>query len=393
MTRALQVAHIDHTSEPGGAELALARLAHAAASDDSWRPLIVIPEDPDGAGAFTDSGDVRHVGPAQPAGASTTNSMLSKAALLGRALRQAIALRRDPQVNDCDIVYANSSRSAVYCILAFQRRIPVVVHLRDIVSRDSLGSMGYALFTRFVLPRASGVVANSHSTKTSAAEHIRVAAPLEVISSPIGLNRAPAPQVNEVVRRVGMVARLDPWKGQDLLIQAFAAAFPSEDITLHLYGGTAFGKEEYLVSLRKLCEDLGVGDRVSFHGHITDVRSAIDSLDICVQSSTRPEPLGQNVLQYLARGKPTVVSGEGGPIEWVRDGVNGMAFSPRDSADLADVLRRLAGDLSTRRHIAANALRTPGLPLDDEIVAATRDLLMRVSRQASEPSDDRALTA
>ncbi len=60
-----------------------------------------------------------------------------------------------------------------------------------------------------------------------------------------------------------------------------------------------------------------------------------------MQYSTRPEPLGQNVLQYLAAGRATIVADEGGPTEWVDDGMNGLRVAPRDAVSLAHALQLL----------------------------------------------------
>ena len=81
--------------------------------------------------------------------------------------------------------------------------------------------------------------------------------------------------------------------------------------------------------------------------------------DIAVQASLRPEPLGQNVLQYLAAGLPTIVADEGGPAEWIEDEVNGIRVAPRDARALSAALRRLAGDSDLRARIAAAASGRP----------------------------------
>jgi glycosyltransferase involved in cell wall biosynthesis len=164
-----------------------------------------------------------------------------------------------------------------------------------------------------------------------------------------------------------MVARIDPWKGQELLVRAFAKASPAGEERLVLFGGAAFGHDEFPVELERLAEELGVADRLQLAGHVSDVPGAIDSLDICVQCSLRPEPLGQNVLQYLAAGKPTVVAAEGGPAEWVEDGVNGLTFTPRDVDSLAAALDRLITQRALRVRLARLATLTPELLTDHEV--------------------------
>ena len=77
---------------------------------------------------------------------------------------------------------------------------------------------------------------------------------------------------------------------------------------------------------------------------MTDVPRLLDTWDVAVQFSTRPEPLGQNVLQYLAAGCAVVVADEGGPAEWIEDGVNGLRVTPRDVGALAEALRALDAD-------------------------------------------------
>ena len=76
------------------------------------------------------------------------------------------------------------------------------------------------------------------------------------------------------------------------------------------------------------------------------------------------------MLQYLASGRAVVVADEGGPVEWVDDGVNGLRVPPRDVAALADALRRLAADPALRLRLASAAATTPGLLTDAEVGAA-----------------------
>ena len=264
------------------------------------------------------------------------------------------------------------ARSAAYGALAVVgSRKPFVVHLRDTVDRTALGGVGYRLMSRLVLPRADGVVANSRMTLQTALPFLRPRAVTTVIPSASGLRPVsvdPGPRGTGPLR-VGMLARIDPWKGQALLIDAFAAAF-ADDAVLEIAGSAPFGHERHLDDLRAQAERLGVADRVVLLGHVDDVGALLERWDIAVQYSTRPEPLGQNVLQYLASGRTMVVADEGGPVEWVEDDVNGLRVPPRDMAALTDALRRLAEDPARRLRLASAAATTPGLLTDAEVAAA-----------------------
>jgi glycosyltransferase involved in cell wall biosynthesis len=54
------------------------------------------------------------------------------------------------------------------------------------------------------------------------------------------------------------------------------------------------------------------------------------------------EGFGISVIEAASRGKPVVVSDQGGMPETVLDGVTGFSVPPADSARVADVLATLA---------------------------------------------------
>jgi glycosyltransferase involved in cell wall biosynthesis len=377
--RPLRVLHLDHTSVPGGAEFALLRMLQAK---PRWAPVLQIaPSDRRGdAGvyeALPSRVPLQITGIRQPAGAST-GGRLAALAVGGRVLAQAAVVRGSRAFRGADLVDANTARSAAYGSLAVRgTRRAFVVHLRDLVEPEALGRAGYGLMVRVVLPRADGVVANSRATLESARPHLRPGAIAEVIPSASGLRvrpsaARPAGAARGPLRAVGMLARIDPWKGQAQLLEAFARAFPDRVTRLQLAGSAPFGHEGFAESLRRRAEELGVADRLDLLGHVDDVDALLERWDVAVQASTRAEPLGQNVLQYLAAGRTVVAVDEGGPAEWVVDGVNGLLVPPRDIDALAGALARLDADPAFRGRLAAAAAATPGL-LDDAAVTRAHE--------------------
>jgi glycosyltransferase involved in cell wall biosynthesis len=369
--RRVRVLHLDHTDAAGGAEFALVRMFEAG---PGWAAVVQTPPLGPGASIWDElpSRVPRRVaGIRQPAGASSGGRL----AALGfgvRLLAQALAVRTSAAFRGADLVDANTARAAAYgAIAARLSRTPFVVHLRDLVDAEALGGAGHALMTRVVLPRADGVIANSRATLASARRYLRPDAVAEVVPSASGLvlGAALLVRADAPLRTVGMLARIDPWKGQAELLEAFARAFAGRDIRLQFAGGAPFGHEGYLAALRRRADELGIGGQVDVLGHVDDVQHLLDGWEVAVQASTRPEPLGQNVLQYLAAARAVVAADEGGPPEWITDGVNGLLVPPRDIEALAEALRRLDEDPALRAHLSAGAAETPGL-LDDEAVAA-----------------------
>lgn len=380
--RGLRVIHLDHTIADGGAELGLQRMFVAG---PTWNALLQLPPT-DGDGAFTLRGAVplTRAGVRQPAGVSAGGFRVAGATL--RLIAQAIATRWHRAFRGAHLIAANTSRSAAYAALAISgSRIPFVVHLRDMVDRQSLGRAGFEIMTRLVLPRADGVVSDTRATLSSAAPYIRPDTLTSIIASASGLvfDQARTRRGPDSLR-VGMLARLDPWKGQMLLLDAFADSLAQTGAVLEFAGGAPFGHEPFLLALRERADERGIADQVVFLGHVDDVDRVLATWDIAVHYSTRPEPLGQNVLQYLAAGCATIVADEGGPVEFVDGSTNGLRVAPRDVGALAAALGRLAEDASLRDQLSAAAPSTPGLQSDAEVTAAHGAFYARVA--ASRPA-------
>ena len=376
--------HLGHAAAAGGAEFALIRMLRAGAG---WRPAVLLPPT-DGLGVFAQlpaDVPVRVAGVRQPPGVSAGSPKLIVDAA-GRLLVQAIVTRFHPGFRRADLVAANTTRAAAYgALAAWTSGVPFVAHLRDMAHPEAVGRVGFEIMRRVVLPRADAVIADTQATLDSAMPFLRSDAATAVIPSASGLHPQssghglpPGPVI------VGMLARIDPWKGQAELLEAFALALGDGDARLQFAGDVFFGHEEYLGGLRQRSAELGLADRVDFLGHVDDVEAVLDTWHIAVQASTRPEPLGQNVLQYLAAGRAVIVADEGGPTEWVFHDANGLRTAPRDVTALAEGLRRLATDAALRERLAAAAGQTPGL-LDDAAVAASHrtfygEVVARVSR-------------
>lgn len=374
------VVYLDHSVAPGGAQLALARVLSVTST---VRLLIVPGRENPAWGVFSDVSSttkhlLRKIGPEQRSGATTEKGLIGAIGFALRIVAQSGALRASPLFRAATIVHANSARAALYGALAcFASRKILVVHLRDMSDEVSLGKIGFLSFTNLALRRADAVVANSHATLASAVPYLRPKALRRVIPSPIGLTApSSAPKVSPVIARIGMVARIDTWKGQDVAIKAFAQEFKGQQTQLLFAGDALFGKESIRSDLEALASSLGVDSQVHFLGHVSDVAGFISSLDVCLQASTRPEPLGQNVLQYLKLGKVTIATNEGGPAEWIKDRENGLLVALGDVQGLAEALAQLTNDYALRVRLSKGAFATHGI-LSDAEVRDLQDALYR----------------
>jgi glycosyltransferase involved in cell wall biosynthesis len=164
---------------------------------------------------------------------------------------------------------------------------------------------------------------------------------------------APAPlQLPADVPIVGLVGRLQPWKGQDRLLRA-QAILRERGLAMHLVivGGDSNGlSPQYAASLQPLAAQLGLADAVTMTGEVPDAGPYVQQLDILVNASD-PEPFGIVILEGMARGVAVVAVDSGGPAEFVEHERTGMLARSGEPQALADALEPLLAAAEVRQRL------------------------------------------
>jgi len=155
---------------------------------------------------------------------------------------------------------------------------------------------------------------------------------------------------------VGIVGRLQPWKGQhrflDALRRLHEAGCPAHGL---LVGGSAHGfSPGYEQELCELIPRLGLTDWVTTVGHVPDPRPYIAAMDLLISASVK-EPFGIVLLESLVQGVPVIAVSDAGPREIVDPGVTGVLVARPDPALLAAAAHTLLRDDARRARIAAAA--------------------------------------
>lgn len=353
---ALRVTYVDHCAQLSGAELALVRLVGSLPGVEAEA---ILAEDGPLAARLGEAGVAIRVEPLDP-----TTRRLSRAKVgagrpaliaavrtLAYARRLARRWRQDPP----DLVATNSLKAALYGGLAGRLAgVPVVWHLRDRLAPDYLPRAAVVLCRAAAWFLPTVVVANSAATlATLGLARYRPGLRTFVIGDPCplagdGPTRAAAGDPPSEPFVVGMVGRLAAWKGQDVFLRAFAAAFPAGAERAVVVGAPLFDEGDYTEELARLVSSLGIAGRVEFTGQVEDVATQLRRFDVLVHASVVAEPFGQVVVEGMAVGLPVVASDGGGPAELITDGVDGLLSPPGDVEALAARLCRLRHDSSLR---------------------------------------------
>jgi glycosyltransferase involved in cell wall biosynthesis len=151
---------------------------------------------------------------------------------------------------------------------------------------------------------------------------------------------------------VGIVGRLQAWKGQDRLLRAQALLHErGRRMHLLIVGGDSYGlSPEYAASLPRLIAQLGLEGSVTLAGEVPDAMPFVEQMDILVNASD-PEPFGIVLLEAMAAGVPVVAVDSGGPPDIVEQGRTGMLARSGDPADLAAALGPLLASRELRRQL------------------------------------------
>jgi glycosyltransferase involved in cell wall biosynthesis len=159
---------------------------------------------------------------------------------------------------------------------------------------------------------------------------------------------------------VGIAARLQSWKGQDVVIRAAASLCRArQPARLFIIGDALFGLEaDYAASLPRLAVELGIHERVTFTGFRDDVPDCLAALDVAIHASTSPEPFGLGLIEAMAAGTALVAADGGAVREITTPGVDAIVTPPGDHEALATALLALCDDPERRQSLAAEGAST-----------------------------------
>lgn len=159
-----------------------------------------------------------------------------------------------------------------------------------------------------------------------------------------------APRESESPLEVGLIGRIEPPKGQHLLIEAVDTLRERGIAVRARIIGHAMD-ETYLASLREDVARRGLEASIEFAGFHPDPLRIMSALDVIVLA-TRRETFGLVLAEAMRCGVAVIGSNAGGVPEIIEDGVSGLLFESCSAADLAEKLGLLAVDPVRRRELA-----------------------------------------
>ncbi len=150
--------------------------------------------------------------------------------------------------------------------------------------------------------------------------------------------------------RFGFMAGFQSHKGVWDILDA-AASLKREGLAfeLHIWGVGQEDRQQDLIR-RDLVE------RVFLHGKFDPAQrwTVFSKVDVLLMATTVSEAYGRVIQEAAAMGVPSVAPANGGVLEQIRDGVDGLLYTFRDRTDLERQMRRMLTEVGLRDQLAAN---------------------------------------
>lgn len=165
---------------------------------------------------------------------------------------------------------------------------------------------------------------------------------------------------------VSYIGRVDAEKHISVLINAFARILKKRDAHMIIVG-----KGTETANLQQQARDLGIYDKITFTGCVTD-QEIVDLHKVgtvfCMASPVELQSLV--MLEAMASGKP-IVSVDAGPLkELCQDGRNGILCETDNDKEIADAVLRILSDPALAETMGKESVK----------IAATHDLQKTLDR-------------
>ncbi len=278
-------------------------------------------------------------------------------------LLSALRLARFIDQNSFDVIHLHWGNDLALVAWArfFSRRKPAIVYTRQMQMTRSK----HDFYHRFLYGQIARIFAITDLLAEKMRDYLPAEARHKVQRFYYGV-KAPSQEISSeerlALRRewgfppdafvIGLFGRLEPAKGQALLLEALALA-RRQGVTMHalLVGHEMISG--YRETLQRMAEALGIAQQLRLEPFVNEPQRWMQACDV-VALTTLEETFGLVLPEAMRSGVAVLGSDRGGVPEIIEDGVSGMLFHSGSAQDLCLRLLRLEVDRALRMKLAEN---------------------------------------
>lgn len=274
-------------------------------------------------------------------GAHNSSNVLTAIFANLRRIRRLRAALRDRSKGT--VISFGSSINVLTVLASWGLGRHVVICERSDPARQNIGA-AWEMLRRALYRRASLVTANSFSAIRTLSAYVpneRLLWLPNPLRTKTGYDEVADVPTAPFFLAVG---RLEPVKGHDDLITAFAViakALPEWLVVI-------LGEGSQRATLERKAAELGIRDRLCMPGWVEDPFPWYRSAAVIVHPSLY-EGMSNVVLEAMNEGRPVILTlSQTGMSDFVQDGINAATVPDRNPDVLAETMLRLATDLQLR---------------------------------------------
>lgn len=276
--------------------------------------------------------------------------------------KDIIILKKLADDYDDVIFHSNTLRMHVLAsITGFLFKIPAVVHLRWVpVDNDKLRTVlayFFKCFKPYIIFVSNSVVQEYKLEKYSRKRVIYNAVTFPEIKNSLKNDLRKKHGLKREDKIFLIMGRLDRWKGQNYIIDAFKEMKKTRDnIYLFIVGDDIFNaSSKYKEEIMAMINSNELKKHIIFTGHVNNPLEYIAISDIVYHSSVSPEPFGRVIAEAMALSKPVIASNIGGPLEIIKHGETGFLCNIKDLNEVNSLTNNLLNSETLYKTIASNA--------------------------------------
>ena len=174
----------------------------------------------------------------------------------------------------------------------------------------------------------------------------------------------------ENTAQMAIVGNLDDMKGQDTVLEVLSAdVWKKRDWHLNIYG-----KGDGLNYLKDLSAYFGIAKRITFHGHIADIKEAWKHNKLLLTPSAG-EGMPISLVEAMIYGRPSVVTDVGGNHEVVTENESGFIAASPTVDSFAEALEKAWINKSEWEQMGIRAFKKMNAMIETEPAIKIYELL------------------
>jgi glycosyltransferase involved in cell wall biosynthesis len=230
---------------------------------------------------------------------------------------------------------------------------PVIFHLQDLITNRYFGIMKYVfnIFARFI---PSYIICDGESIQKSLGKNNKnnsivilngIKSDYFIRDNNSRLGIRSEFNIPEDAYVIGHVARITPWKGQDLLLKAFINySRQNTNAYLLLIGAPLFDNNHYSNSIIKIIESHSLMHRVIMPGYRNDLQAMYSAMDLFLYPPIEKDTSPLALLSAISSGLPVGVSNIDSLTEIV-DKCNDIdTFNPKNIDEMSALMKKYEND-------------------------------------------------